>query len=309
MLTLLRVIGAIVLIYLILIMPRMVARPDSSPFTGRLYAHRGLHDNTGDAPENSMEAFRRAVEAGYGIELDVQLTADGVPVVFHDFTLCRVARYDADSIPEGMKPDSDGEYSVSGNVRDYTYEELLHFHLCGSGERIPRFEDVLKLIAGRVPLIVEFKVENNVSPAPAVCVTTWPLLETYEGVYCIESFHPMALWWYRRNHPGVFRGQLAEEFFREDPNAFKSPIYFVLAMLLLDIFTAPDFIAYNHRHAGNLSRMLVHGLYRSTAAAWTIKSQQELVRAGGRFEMFIFDSFIPEEITGSNHQSTKRRYR
>ena len=70
--------------YLIAIMPRMMGRPDYTPLMGHYYAHRGLHDNETDAPENSMAAFRKAVDAGYGIELDVQLTKDRIPVVFHD---------------------------------------------------------------------------------------------------------------------------------------------------------------------------------------------------------------------------------
>ena len=70
--------------YLIAIMPRMMGRPDYAPLMGHYYAHRGLHDNETDAPENSMAAFRKAVDAGYGIELDVQLTKDRIPVVFHD---------------------------------------------------------------------------------------------------------------------------------------------------------------------------------------------------------------------------------
>ena len=71
-------------------MPRMMGRPDYAPLMGHYYAHRGLHDNETDAPENSMAAFRKAVDTGYGIELDVQLTKDRIPVVFHDESLKRV---------------------------------------------------------------------------------------------------------------------------------------------------------------------------------------------------------------------------
>ena len=135
--TVILVIAAVaVALYLLAIMPRMAHRPDRQPFLGVYYAHRGLHDNGGDAPENSMRAFEKAVEAGYGIELDVQLSKDRVPVVFHDFTLERVC-------------------GIKGKVYDYTYEELQEFRLCRSEERIPRFEDFLEMVGGRVPLIVE----------------------------------------------------------------------------------------------------------------------------------------------------------
>ena len=292
----LRIVGIICIIYLILIMPRMTGRPDRTVYTQVLYAHRGLHDNDSDHPENSMAAFKRAVDAGYGIELDVQLTKDKVPVIFHDFTLERIARYDSDCVPEGVAPDSKGGYPVRGCVDDYTYDELMHFHLLTSNERIPRFEDFLKLVDGKVPLVVEFKVRtSNVSTRPEVCVLAWEYLKDYKGVYCIESFHPFALLWFRRHHGRVFRGQLSEEFYRDNPGLFKSPVYFVLAMLMFNFLTAPDFIAYNHQHAGNLSRVLCHRLYRSTAAAWTIKSEEALAEAKKHFDLFIFDSFVPAQ--------------
>ena len=137
-------------LYLLAIMPRMGNRKRRKDFLNVYYAHRGLHDNDADAPENSMAAFQKAVEAGYGIEMDVQLSKDGVPVVFHDFTLKRIC-------------------GQEGKVCDYTWQELESFRLCNSGERIPRFEDVLNEVRGRVPLIVELKVERvDLSLCPVV---------------------------------------------------------------------------------------------------------------------------------------------
>ena len=91
---LLIVLLVLAVLYLLAIMPHMTKRPDLTPFQGRYYAHRGLHDNAGDAPENTMAAFKKAVDAGYGIEMDIQLTKDRVPVVVHDFHLKRVAGAD-----------------------------------------------------------------------------------------------------------------------------------------------------------------------------------------------------------------------
>ena len=136
------VIVVLAILYFLMIMPRMIHKPDTAPFKEWLYAHRGLHDNATEAPENSMAAFRKAADAGFGIELDIQLTKDKIPVVFHDFTLKRVCG---------------GE----GKISDYTYEELQQFHLCDSVEKIPKFEDVLKMVDGKVPLIVEFKIERT----------------------------------------------------------------------------------------------------------------------------------------------------
>ncbi len=268
--TVILVIAAVtVALYLLAIMPRMAHRPDRQPFLGVYYAHRGLHDNGGDAPENSMRAFKKAVEAGYGIELDVQLSKDRVPVVFHDFTLERVC-------------------GVKGKVYDYTYEELQKFRLYRSEERIPRFEDFLEMVGGRVPLIVEYKVEwTDVS----VCPLADGILRDYRGTYCIESFNPLALLWYRRHRDGVMRGQLSDAFLQEE--GLKGLLYFVLEHMLLNFATKPDFIAYNHKYYWTLSRQICKKLYRCLAVAWTVKSQKELEARRKDFDLFIFDSFLP----------------
>jgi len=261
--------AVIAVLYFLAIMPRMMHKPDKTPFMGVLYAHRGLHDNATDAPENSMAAFRKAVEAGYGIELDVQLSKDRVPVIFHDSTLKRMC-------------------GVEGKVEEYTYEELQQFHLADSGERIPKFEDFLKLVDGRVPLIVELKIEGH---SMEVCPRADALLQSYKGVYCIESFHPLAVRWYRNHRPEVFRGQLSDGF--RGGGIYKGIVYFALEYLLFNFLSKPDFIAYNHHYAKNLSRRLCRGLYRNVAVAWTIRSMEELDAAREEFDLFIFEGFIP----------------
>lgn len=256
-------------LYLFAIMPRVGKRPDVTPLLGRHYAHRGLHNNRSDAPENSMAAFRKAVEAGYGIELDVQLTKDRIPVVFHDETLDRVC-------------------GVSGKVRDFTFQELQQFSLCNSPERIPRFADFLKLVDGKVPLIVEIKVHEKAS---AVCEKADALLRNYKGVYCVESFHPFAMKWYKEHRPDIVRGQLSTDF---DRPGRQEPITERLVHYLLTNFLCrPDFIAYDHRHKYNLSR-LVCRLFRPLNVTWTIKSQAELDASRKDFDLFIFEGFLPK---------------
>ncbi len=259
-------------LYLLMIMPKVPARPDTKAFRKWLYAHRGLHDNHSEAPENSMEAFRRAVEAGFGIELDIQLSKDNIPVVFHDYTLKRIC-------------------GAEGKVEDYTYEELQQFCLCDSNERIPRLADVLELVDGRVPLIVEFKIERmNL----ALCTIADKLLREYKGMYCMESFNPLGVLWYRRHHREIVRGQLSDAFLRE--GRYVGVPNFMLQNLLFNFLTKPDFVAYNHKYPHILSRKICHGFYHNTAAAWTIKSEQELRRAGKHFDIFIFDSFFPDMV-------------
>ncbi len=270
----------------------MKGRPDRKPFLKVLYAHRGLHDNKSEAPENTMAAFKKAVEAGYGIECDVQLTRDGIPVIFHDFTLARVARYPEGEIPGNAVRNEDGSYGVAGKVIDYTYEELQKFHILGSQERIPKFEDFLKLVDGKVPLIVELKIELK---DLSVCPKVDSLFRDYKGVYCIESFNPLGVYWYRKHRPEVMRGQLSDEFHKDSPEEFNGILYFVLTKLLFNFITKPDFIAFNRKYPDSTSLKLCRKLYGCTCAAWTIKNQKQLQEAKDKFDIFIFDSFIPED--------------
>ena len=106
----------------------------------KYYAHRGFHGEEG-IPENSMAAFKKAKELGYGMELDVQLTKDGVMVIHHDYDLKRTC-------------------GVNKKIQDLTYRELCRYRLMGTKERIPRFIEVLGEIDGKVPLLIELKMET-----------------------------------------------------------------------------------------------------------------------------------------------------
>lgn len=257
------------LLYLGSIAPRMIAKPNMGAFRSYFYAHRGLYNNRSEAPENSLEAFKRAVEAGYGMELDVRLTKDRIPVVFHDETLERMC-------------------GQSGRVCDYTYEELKAFKLGVSEERIPLFADVLKLVDGRTPLIVELKIETMET---TLCPIADKLLSGYKGLYCIESFNPLALWWYRLHRGKVARGQLSTAFAKDHEG--NGPHHFAIQELLLNFISKPDFIAYNFKHSGILSRRICCNVFGATAVAWTIRSEADLQKARKQFDLFIFEGFRP----------------
>ena len=258
------------ILYLTAIMPRTYHGADRRPFIGTLYAHRGLYDNKSQAPENSMAAFRRAVESGYGIELDVQLSNDGVPVIFHDFTLKRIC-------------------GMPGKVCDYSFDELSKMHLLGSDEVIPSFRSFLSMVNGRVPLLVEFKSE---SWHPEICSRADRLLRDYNGTYCIESFNPFVLFWFRIKRTGVLRGQLSDNFADAKLHGVR---YFMMQYLMFDFLTRPDFISYNKNHYKNPSRMLCRHLFRGLSAGWTIKNQDELEKMKGEFDMLIFEDFLPNK--------------
>lgn len=256
--------------YLAAIMPRVFGRPDVTSLMGYHYAHRGLHDNSGDAPENSLSAFKKAIESGYGIEFDVQLTKDQIPVVFHDESLKRVC-------------------GVDKNVRDLTYKELQSLTLFDTSEKIPTLKEVLALINGQVPLIIEIKAYA----APfTVCKYADALISSYNGVYCVESFHPLALRWYKIHHPEVIRGQLSSNFKEENP--VESPERSLVHHLLTNFVCRPDFIAYNHKYKKNLSRCICRYLFNSLSVSWTIRSQEELDACRKDFDLFIFEGFEPQ---------------
>ena len=267
---LLIVIFLLLVLYLFLAAPRMVGRADrSAMLEHRFYAHRGLFDNESEAPENSLAAFKRAVDAGYGMEMDIQLTKDDKLVVFHDATLKRMC-------------------GVDGNVWDYTLEELKQFKLAKSDETIPTFEEVLNLVAGKTPLIVEYKLDR---PLTKVCELGDELLSKYQGVYCIESFHPFALMWYRKHRPDVMRGQLSGNLAKETTDRRKKVYYTLVTYLLTNILTKPDFIAYDHRYVNNISRKVCRWL-GALSVTYTIKSVERYEEVKNEFDLFIFDSCI-----------------
>lgn len=260
-----------VLLYLLAIMPQMTHRPDMKKWEGYYYAHRGLHKERGIAPENSLKAFKLAMDQGYGIELDVQLTMDNIPVVFHDYSLKRVC-------------------GVDYKIKDLTFQELRKFTLYSSNEKIPHFQEVLDLVDGKVPLIVELKSEN---PMDSLWSAAASYLDHYEGVYCIESFNPFGVLWFKKHRSQVIRGQLSSDFMKDNTNG-STLGHLILKNLLLNFLVKPDFIAYNCRHRKALSFSLCRKLYKIPYVAWTIRSQKELDEVNESFDLFIFENFIPK---------------
>lgn len=259
-------------LYLFLIAPRIFKKPNRSKLLGVHYAHRGLFNNKGDAPENSLAAFRLAVENNYGIELDIQLSKDNVPVVFHDANLKRMC-------------------GVDGKVWDYTLAELQQMKLGSSKETIPTFQEVLETIAGKTPIIVEYKLDRVQTK---VCELGNELLTAYEkkyhGAYCIESFHPLAVIWYKKNRPDIIRGQLSMNFQSDSKSGKNHPAYTVLLThLISNVAARPDFIAYKHSDYKNLSRRLCR-LMGALSVTWTIKSVEDYEKVKSEFDLFIFDS-------------------
>ena len=233
----------IAVIYISLILPRLVDRADMSGLSVD-YAHRGLHNK--ELPENSLGAFKNAVDNGYGIELDIQLSKDNIPMVFHDATLERMC-------------------GARGNLSDYTCYELKSFRLLGSEYTIPTLAEVLDLVNGKVPLLVEFKPGNY-----ELCDIACPMLDEYNGIFCVESFDPFMLQRIKKMRPQYARGQLVTNHAKK--RSFKN--FFLnlsLSAMLIHLFSRPDFVAYDIRMKHNLSLFLCKHIFKIPLFVWTVK--------------------------------------
>ena len=247
--------------------------PGWERFEGVRFAHRGLHDPQQGIPENSMAAFRRAIEHGFGAELDVHLMADGNLAVVHDSDLSRVCGEDI-------------------YIEDLTAEELEDYPLMGTAERIPLFQDVLALFAGKTPLVIELKAERG--NAYALTDAVMAALEGWSGTFCLESFHPAVLLRLKERYPHVLRGQLSQNFLRDsEVGNLSLPTRFLLTNLLTTSLTRPDFIAYKWQDRDNAGLRLMRTLYGVHEVAWTVRAQSVMDRLDRAGVTSIFEGFVP----------------
>ena len=233
------------------------------------FAHRGLFNDTD--PENSMDAFENAIKNGFGIELDVQFSKDKKLVVFHDDNLKRVT---------GDKR----------NVCELTFNELSSLKLSNTEKRIPLFKDVLNLINGKVPLIVEIKHGKYTRE---LAKETYNLLKDYKGKYAVQSFDPFILNWFVKHEPQVIRGQLSAS--PKNYIGFKRYEKFILANLFLDFKSKPDYISYELKGLPSLAVSFSKKVLRTPVLVWTIKNDDELKQAKLCADGYIFDSFVPKK--------------
>jgi len=185
---------------------------------GRDYAHRGLHG--GEVPENSLSAFSAAISRGLGIECDVQQTRDGRAVVFHDWEL-------------------DRQTGESGPVGQRTAAELSRVALGASTDRIPTLHDLLGMVRGRVPLLIEVKTRHE-RRVGSLCLAVRRDLEGYGGPVAVMGFDPRVAAWFRRHAPRVVRGLVVSE---EGARTLSGSVRRHLALW----HAKPDFLAYDVR--------------------------------------------------------------
>ena len=256
----------------LLLRPR-TDQPGWETFQGVRYAHRGLHDAGAGVPENSLSAFRRAVDHGFGAELDVHLMADGNLAVVHDSDLTRVC----------------GKTAV---VEELTAADLKDYPLQGTAETIPLLGEVLALFERETPLIIELKAAGGNDEA--LTDRVMEVLADYGGDYCIESFYPAVVRRLRERYPRVIRGQLSENFFRgSETGGLSRPAAAVMTLLLTTSATRPDFIAYHYTDRGCPSLRLMKKLYGVHEVAWTVRDRAAMEALEREGVTVIFEGFVP----------------
>ena len=259
----------LLILYLLALRGRS-GHPGVEKLRGWCYAHRGLHSK--GVPENSLAAFRAAVDHGYGAEFDVHLLKDGGLAVIHDSKLLRTT-------------------GREGVVEDLTTAELVNYPLEGTAETIPTFRQVLDTFSGKAPIIIELKPEGG--NHAALCAAACAEMEGFEGAWCLESFDPRVGHWLRKNRPEIIRGQLAENSLRNPKSKLPLPLKLVLTFHLENFLCRPDFIAYDFPTRKVLSNPICRKLWGLEAVSWTLRSPEDHETAVKEGWIPIFEHYLP----------------
>lgn len=222
-------------------------------------AHRGLHDNI-EIPENSILSFLAAIRRGLPIELDIHVTIDNEVVVFHDDNLQRMT-------------------GLNGLIEEKNLQEIMKIRLLNTEQKIPTLKQVLELVSGSVPLLIEIKNKESRKGIEPIILSS---LINYKGDYAIQCFNPVTLGWFKTNEPKIIRGQLSGDFRDEDLFILKK---FLLRRLFLNFLSKPDFISYDLRAipywAINRKRLPL--------IVWTVRNREDQTKALKLSDNYIFE--------------------
>jgi glycerophosphoryl diester phosphodiesterase len=233
--------------------------------TKRPIAHRGLHAD--HCPENSLSALEAAINEGYPVEVDVRLTRDGVPVLFHDRTLDRLTGMD-------------------GRLEQTTWRELERLRLLDSDQRVPSLADALALVDGQVPLLLELKTETGPGPLESAVAAQ---LDAYDGSFAVQSFNPRTVAWFRQNRPAWTRGQL---YGRRRPGLMEGLKGALLDRLPTNLYSRPHFVGVHHESV-TASPTSGDGSSDLPLLAWTVRTRTQLDRVAARVDNVIFEGIRP----------------
>ncbi|MCF7924851.1 MAG: glycerophosphodiester phosphodiesterase [Candidatus Izimaplasma sp.] len=232
-------------------------------------AHRGFHSLDKSIPENSLLAFKKAIDYNYSIEMDVNVTKDGKVVVFHDLNLRRLCNIDI-------------------NLSEVTYEEIKNFHLLNTNEKIPLLTDVLELVKGKVPLLIELKPKGN---NKLLCESFIKTMDNYQGEFAVHSFSPSIVYWFKKNHPEIIRGQVTEYF--KDDSKINRFIKSLMKRMVFNIFTKPDFVNYGIK---DLPNKYADKVYKKgmMVISYCARNKLEFDMVRKHYDNAVFEFFRPE---------------
>ena len=239
-------------------------KKDLSFLKENLIAHRGAHNINKNIPENSVKAFKEAIKNNYIIELDVHMLKDNNVVVFHDDNLKRMT-------------------GVNKKIKDVTYEEVKKLKLQNTDNYIPLFKDVLNLIDGKVPIIIELKYDVKCGKLEKEVIE---ILKNYNGKYVVKSFNPFTVYWFKKNYPDIIRGQLSCNFKSEKINFIKK---FFCKHMLFNFITKPDFISYGVKSLPN--KKVEKYRKNILVLGWTIRNKEDLAKAKKYCDNYICENF------------------
>ena len=242
---------------------------DTSFLKESLIAHRGYHNIDKKIPENSIPAFKEAIKNNLVIELDVHILKDSNVVVFHDDNLKRMT-------------------SINKNIKDLTYKDLNNVYLEGTKEKIPLLTDVLKLVNGKVPLIIELKSDVKCGLLEEKVIK---ILKEYKGKYAVKSFNPFSIRYFKKYYPDAIRGQLVSSFKNKKMNSIKK---LFLSHMFFNFLTKPDFISYDIKSLPNnkISKLRDDKLI----LGWTVRNTEDLEKAKKYCDNYICENIDFKKI-------------
>ncbi len=245
---------------------------DLSFITRLPITHRGLHDDSKNIVENSRGAVIAAIEHGYAIEIDVQLTKDNKSLVFHDKTLDRMV-------------------DKTGNLTDFTLAELQEFCYKANGEKLISVAQLLEIVNGQVPLIIEVKsISNNVGPLEKHIAD---LLKNYKGEVCVMSFNPYTVREFKKIAPDIIRGIVAQH--NMLPKYWPKTngiVRFIFKNLLHWFLLKPDFISYHVYDLPKISVKIAR-YFNVPVITWTVKTPKDAEYSAKYADQITFEGFLP----------------
>ena len=226
-----------------------------------LISHRGIHDNT-RVYENTLESFKIAIKKKYIIELDIHLTKDNKIIVFHDYNAKRMT-------------------NINLIVEKATYQELNNQSIL----HIPTLEEVLHLVRGKVPLLIEIKQNSKVGTLEEKLMN---ILKEYKGEFAIQSFNIMTLYWFRKHYPHILRGQLSYNYKKVKMNRIAKVL---LKNMFFNFLTKPNFISYKYNELP-IKKLKKYRKKGVILLAWTINNKDDFNKYKDYYDNLICEKII-----------------